>query len=143
MIGSPLRIMIVDDDSDIQYTFSIVVKRKGFQLAGSFADGSEAVAEFQKNPDSADAVVMDYRMPIMRGDQAAREIRSINPKIKIILLSGYQEDLSPEDYLLYNATLRKPVTIADFVRAIEKSFLPENLADGFAIEAPEAQTKKN
>jgi CheY-like chemotaxis protein len=119
MIGSTPRILIVDDDNDIRYTFSIVVKRKGFQLAGTAADGSEAVFEFQKNPDSADIVLMDYRMPIMRGDEAAREIRKINSKVKIILLSGYQEDLSPDDVQLFDATLRKPVSIAEFVRAIE------------------------
>jgi two-component system cell cycle sensor histidine kinase/response regulator CckA len=122
MPGSPApRIIIVDDDNDIRYTFSIVVRRKGFQLAGALADGSEAVAEFQKNPACADIVIMDYRMPIMRGNEAAREIRKINPEVKIVLLSGYQEDLSPEDHKLFNATLRKPVSISDFVRAIERA----------------------
>ena len=121
MPGSTARIMIVDDDNDIRYTFSIVVKRKGFQLAGTLADGSLAVSEFQQNPDAADIVIIDYRMPIMRGDEAAREIRKINPRVKLILLSGYQEDLSPNDLRLFDATLRKPVSIADIVRAIERA----------------------
>ena len=110
------KIMLVDDEGDIRRIFSIALKRNGFEVVSSVGDGSEAVAEFQKNREVADIVIMDHRMPIMCGDEAAREIKKINPGIKVILLSAYQ-DVS-YDKGLFESTLRKPVSMKKFVSAI-------------------------
>lgn len=44
-----------------------------------------------------DLVVVDYVMPQMNGGEVIREIKRSNPRLPVILLSGYTETLSLEE----------------------------------------------
>src|SRR5438552_3496919 len=112
--------MVVDDQDDVRKAIALIFRTKGFQNIEEYSDGSKAVEAFLKNRFVADLIIMDWHMMIMDGIQATRAIRNINPNVKIILCSAYEE--SPTDVELFDLILRKPVSISQIVSAVNKIF---------------------
>jgi PAS domain S-box-containing protein len=55
-------------------------------------NGQEAIELFKKHQQDIDLILMDIRMPEMNGYDAMKHIHEINPKAKVIFLSGYSEE---------------------------------------------------
>lgn len=68
---------------------ALLEKSGGIEVVGEAANGQEAVALTQRlNPD---VLVMDIRMPLMNGIQAAEHIRELKLPVRIVLLSMYSD----------------------------------------------------
>jgi len=76
-----LRVLLVDDESDIVSVLKQGLKLKGFEV-DEFTDPRKALEQFK--PDYYDLVVSDVKMPIMNGFQLCRKIRE-KSKCKILL----------------------------------------------------------
>lgn len=61
-------------------------------------NGEEAVSLYKSNPEVS-LILMDIRMPVMNGIEAANEIRSFNPAIKIIAQTAYTMANDKEKYI--------------------------------------------
>ena len=78
-------------------------------------NGKEAVDEFEQHSDQYDAVLMDMRMPVMDGLQAAKAIRALNlpkaEKIPIIAMTAnaFSEDRKETARAGMNEHLAKPI----------------------------------
>jgi DNA-binding NarL/FixJ family response regulator len=73
MSSGTTRCLIVDDQAMVREGFAaILAAQPGLHVVGQAADGAEAVAQARHL--SPDIVLMDVRMPVMDGLQAAREI---------------------------------------------------------------------
>ncbi len=72
-------------------------------------NGLEALIAARNN--KYDAILMDIRMPIMNGLEAAREIRKFDKKVPILALSAnaYSEDIKKSKEAGMNAHLAKPI----------------------------------
>jgi two-component system, cell cycle sensor histidine kinase and response regulator CckA len=83
-------ILVADDESVILATTDAVLRHHGYttELA---ADGHEAVRLFRANPQGFAAVLLDMTMPGLSGAEVLREIRLINPAVRVLLMSGYSE----------------------------------------------------
>jgi CheY-like chemotaxis protein len=82
------RIAIVDDEDDYLSMFSEVLRRLGYLVEFVAHDGSEivnAVAEGRVHPD---VILMDYRMPMMNGLEASRNVLNNLPNVKIVIISA-------------------------------------------------------
>lgn len=66
-----------------------------------------------------DIVVTDYAMPGMNGFELAQRIRKSNPKLPIVLATGYAE--LPADRLIEFGHLPKPYTSQALAAALEKA----------------------
>jgi PAS domain S-box-containing protein len=84
-------------------------------------NGSEAVEIFKNDP-KIDLVLMDIKMPIMNGYEAAQKIREINPSIPIIALTAYAMTEDRETALRNGCTdyLSKPVKSTELVEMVNK-----------------------
>jgi two-component system, NarL family, response regulator NreC len=83
------RVLLADDHAIVRDGLKSVLAREGFTIAAEAADGREAVDLTCKlRPDAA---VLDVSMPSLNGIDAAREIRSVCPTTKTILLTMYTQ----------------------------------------------------
>jgi CheY-like chemotaxis protein len=84
------RILLVDDNRD-----GLVVRRLLLEEAGCQVETAGGPEEALKLFDRAtfDVVVTDYRMPQMNGTELITRIRALKPEVRIILLSGWVEQL--------------------------------------------------
>ena len=63
------------------------------------ADGKEAVTFFEKSWKNIDLVLLDMVMPVMGGKDTYRLMRNINPKVNVLLASGYSIESEAKDIL--------------------------------------------
>lgn len=83
------RILVVDDEKDIAVVIKSGLEGNGFE-ANAYSDSSEALKHFRQNSNAYCAVLSDVRMPGMTGFQLTREIKKINPEVKVILMSSFE-----------------------------------------------------
>ncbi|MDI4645597.1 response regulator transcription factor [Cohnella hashimotonis] len=81
-------------------------QQMGLVLAGTAANGKEALEGMQAAP--PDILVTDIKMPLMGGLDLAKQAKALNPRMKIVIISGYDDfeyartaiELSATAYLL-------------------------------------------
>jgi CheY-like chemotaxis protein len=87
-------ILCIDDEPIGLEVRKILLQYKGYEVITA-KSGPEGLKLFQTNP--IQAVVLDYSMPGMNGDQVAVEMKRLKPAVKILLLSAYVD--LPEEAL--------------------------------------------
>jgi two-component system response regulator NreC len=84
------RVLLADDHVIVRDGLSAILKEHGFEVVAEASDGREAIRLGQElTPDIA---VVDISMPLLNGIDAAREIRKVSPKTKIVILTMSTED---------------------------------------------------
>ena len=86
------RVLIVDDEPDIVDTLTLGLERLGYETVG-VTDPLEALMAFREAPQAFDVVVTDQVMPGMRGVDLARQMKLIRPDIRIVLCTGYSDNI--------------------------------------------------
>lgn len=92
------KVLLVDDEETVRAVGKKMIERIGFNVLTA-GDGIEAVKLFKENPEGIVCVLLDLTMPHMDGEEAFRQLRRINPKVKVILSSGYNEQEVVERFL--------------------------------------------
>lgn len=113
----PLRILIADDESIRLLSLRAQLTTLGHEVVAEASTGAEAVAQAaSRQPDLA---ILDIKMPLMDGIEAAERITQARP-IPIILLTAYSETQLIERAAQANisAYLIKPVVEDDLLPAI-------------------------
>jgi len=80
----------VDDDETVRAVARQALELKGFQVLEA-PDGREAVDLVHEHAGAIDVVLLDMTMPHMGGEAAFREMLALQPDIRVILSSGYNE----------------------------------------------------
>lgn len=83
------KVLLVDDEESIQATSSKMLRELGYDVVTAW-DGKEAIELFRTTPDIA-LVLLDLTMPHMDGEQCFRELKALNPAVRVIMSSGYSE----------------------------------------------------
>ena len=112
-------ILIVDDDKSIRYS----LKR---MLEGSFTvltaqNGEEALQQVQGS--APDLIIMDIKMPGRTGIEVLKEIRQIDPKSLVILMTAYGTTETAIEAMKYGAFdyIVKPFPIPQMKELVEKA----------------------
>jgi CheY-like chemotaxis protein len=82
-------VLLVDDELSVCDIGTEMLHALGFTTITAH-DGNEAVTLFKNTPDIA-FVVLDLTMPHMDGEACFRELRRLNPDVKVIMSSGFNE----------------------------------------------------
>jgi CheY-like chemotaxis protein len=80
----------VDDERTVRTITSKILENFGFQVILA-NDGDEAIEKFREHRDKIVSVLMDLTMPKVDGEEAFRQLRAIDPAVKVILMSGFNE----------------------------------------------------
>ncbi len=112
------KIMIVDDNILSLDSIYLSLKSHGF-VVSTFSSPLKALSAFAN--ERFDAVLSDYYMPEMRGDELLNKIKSIDPDVKTFLFSGYISSSIMEnlDLEIAGTFLKKPLDITQIIMALE------------------------
>lgn len=89
------KVLIADDHQMMRAGLKKLIEEfSGYKLIAEASDGLEAIKECKKN--APDIIVMDIAMPNINGLLACEQITSVQPNIKVLILSTY----SDEEYVI-------------------------------------------
>jgi len=112
-------ILIADDDLAVLETTALLLERQGYKTITA-TDGAKAVSVYEQNKDLINVVLLDLMMPVMEGDKTIESLRKINPKVKIIVVSGFaKEDRYEKAIEKAQAYLTKPYTMHEMQTTIQ------------------------
>ena len=118
------RILIIDDDRHMRTVCARVLTNAGHHVACA-ETGDEGLGKIRDTADPFDVVLLDQLMPGMSGMEAMNQIRSINPNLPVIIMTGSVTEDSAYEIVEQGASgcLPKPFT-PDELRAAVKKALP-------------------
>ena len=111
------RILVVDDEPFVGQAVRMVLTFDGYEVKAANG-GAEALASLEQ--EHFDLVITDYSMPGMKGDELAVNIKARWPRMPVIMLSAYAENIRASKNPLpgVNALINKPFDLADFRSAV-------------------------
>jgi two-component system, chemotaxis family, chemotaxis protein CheY len=115
-----VSVMIVDDDKFIHKVLERIIELGGHKVVGHANNGAEAVEQFVALEKKPEIILMDERMPVMKGATATKEILKMNSNTKVIFVSADESVKSKAMEAGAVDFLTKPIRSAQLFEAIEK-----------------------
>ena len=112
-----MRVLIVDDTTDIRDLVRFALERAGHQIVGEAANGREAIGIAQTV--DIDAVLLDVMMPELNGLEALPHLRRLLPSARIVMFSSVPDAEADARRLGADGFVVKGVRVESLVRAIE------------------------
>ena len=122
------RILIVDDEDDINLLFKMVLEDNGFKV-DTFNDPLVALQNFTAG--SYDLLLLDMVMPNMNGFELYQKMRMLDDKAKICLLTA--SGINHEEFK------KRAASIADIENDIENCFFIKPIENEELIKKVKAQ----
>jgi DNA-binding NarL/FixJ family response regulator len=125
--SDPLRVLLVDDHDLFRTGLRNLLEEQGVQVVGEAASGSDALRIVREI--APDVVVMDLNMPGISGVEATREITSIAPLTRVVVLTISDQDDDVMDAIVAGACgyLVKDSSIEELMRGINAAAVGESL----------------
>lgn len=120
-LGKNEKVLFIDDEPVVRDLGRDMLVKLGYNvLTAGGAD--EGMKLFKENIDKLDLVILDIIMPGASGQDLFREMTRLNPKVKVILSSGYnrgflEEDLANEEGVHF---IQKPYAMEELARQVRK-----------------------
>jgi two-component system, cell cycle sensor histidine kinase and response regulator CckA len=83
-------ILVVDDEEVVRRTATSALQRYGYTVLTA-EDGREGVNLYRDMAESISMILLDMTMPVMGGEEALRNLKMINPGVRVLLSSGFNE----------------------------------------------------
>jgi two-component system cell cycle sensor histidine kinase/response regulator CckA len=106
-------ILLVDDEETIRAMGARMLAKLGFQVLLA-ADGREALAVYREHGAEIALILLDLTMPHMDGEETFRELRALDPEVRVVMSSGYSEQDVTSRFVGQGPTgfVQKPYTMA-------------------------------
>jgi DNA-binding NtrC family response regulator len=116
-----IKVLVVDDEVEFASTLAERLELRGFQ-AKSANCGEDAIACVISSPPHV--VVLDIEIPDINGYQIFETIKETNPKIEVILMTGYGSIKPGIDGMIQGAFdfLMKPVSMTTLLEKIQQAW---------------------
>jgi PAS domain S-box-containing protein len=120
-------VLVVDDEASVRSAVLLVLEGHGYRVITA-VNGAEGLAAYLKNCAMVRLVLTDTMMPVMDGVALVRELRAIDPKIKVIAISGQldQANNTRLNAVGVDAIIAKPFRAYDVLRAIHSHLRPSD-----------------
>lgn len=116
------NVLIVDDEPRICAGLSVFIdwESVGFRVLNTAENGQEALEELKKN--RYNLVITDIRMAMVDGLELTREIYTQNPKVRVLIISGYNDFEYAKEAIAYGVRgyLLKPVNCEELLNSVLK-----------------------
>ena len=114
--------LVADDEPSVRLVTRKFLERWGFEVIEA-ADGLEALATAEREADRLRLVLLDITMPRKDGIEAFRELRQVNRRLPVVLMSGFSEQAAATDLGRFGRALfiQKPFKGDDLRRVISEA----------------------
>ena len=111
-----LKVLIVDDQQEARALLKDIVSELGVTQIFESKDGRQALEFIDTAFDFVDVIVCDWNMPFMNGVELLRQIRSVDPEIPFLMVTGRTDIDSVVEAKSSGVTayIRKPFSSAQF-----------------------------
>jgi two-component system cell cycle sensor histidine kinase/response regulator CckA len=115
-------ILLVDDEETLRQVGQEFLEIQGYTVITA-ATGEEALNLYTKRRDLVDLVILDLVMPGMGGRACLKKILEINPRQKIIVVSGFSADAQAREVMEDGALgfLSKPYDLSRLLETINQA----------------------
>jgi signal transduction histidine kinase/ActR/RegA family two-component response regulator len=115
------HVLIIDDEEPVRTIAARMLATLGFTTEAA-ADGREGVQKYRASPYRYRLVLLDLTMPHMDGEATFRQLRQINPGVKVLLMSGYseQEAVGPFTGKGLAGFVQKPFEVERIIHALRQ-----------------------
>jgi nitrogen regulation protein NR(I) len=130
-------ILVVDDDKSIRYSLKRMLEEKYSVVTAQ--NGEEALGRMMEN--SPDLVIMDIKMPGRNGIDVLRDVKSIDPKSLVIIMTAYGTTETAIEAMKFGAFdyILKPFSIPKMKGLVEKAISLRKLMKEEVTYAPRVE----
>jgi two-component system cell cycle sensor histidine kinase/response regulator CckA len=116
----PITVLLVEDEEAIRRLVRCFLDRKWYEVLEA-SSGENALSVSASYAAPIDLLLTDIVMPDISGMELAEQMLTIRPDIKVLFMSGYPDDVMPENGMFGdgNRILQKPFTRDELLRSIE------------------------
>ena len=113
-----IRILLVDDENSVRTFAQRALRKKGYTVVS--ANSAENALETLKIDKEFDLLITDMVMPGLNGIELSKLVQEQLPDIKIILASGYSEDILKGEFAdIENMSfIPKPFSLSDLTQKV-------------------------
>jgi two-component system chemotaxis response regulator CheY len=112
-------VAIVDDERSLVEVYQKILEMKGIPVCFVAYDGDEAVKLFKKHNPRPCVVLMDYRMPMVNGVEATKQILKMDSETKVIFISADERVRSEAIKAGAVMFVQKPASMKEIIAAVE------------------------
>ncbi len=91
-------VMVVDDEEETLLAAEMMLNDLGYRVLKA-TGGREAVRLYQENADGIDLVAVDMLMPDQNGSETYQQLKTVNPAVKVLLISGFSQSRMVEELI--------------------------------------------
>jgi PAS domain S-box-containing protein len=117
-------VLVVDDEEIVRLTAKHTLERYGYRtmLAN---DGTTALEAYRDQSGLIGLVLLDLTMPVMNGEETLRHLQTVNPKVRVLLSSGYNEVEAVQRFAGKGLAgfIQKPYTAAGLAEKVKDALL--------------------
>jgi len=114
------KILIADDDDICLILINEILKKTNAKIINAY-NGEHAIDLYKKNKDIS-LVLLDYKMPLMKGDAATKKIKKLENNIPVIILTANYDNCVKEKCIKAGCDdiIHKPLHKMDLLLIVEK-----------------------
>lgn len=91
---NPLTVLLAEDEPMLRRVVSVTLRHGGFVVIEA-ADGAAGLEVLQSDA-LIDVLLTDVKMPGLNGYQLAEASLSLRPEVKVMLMTGYADEIVPD-----------------------------------------------
>jgi two-component system cell cycle sensor histidine kinase/response regulator CckA len=114
------KILVVDDEETVRETVQMMLGMLGYEV-DTASNGREAVDYYKEHGAEVRLVILDVTMPKMNGGECYRQLKAIDPKVRVLLSTGHAVQGTAHDLLQ-----------AGMVGLVQKPYIAPQLAEAVA-----------
>ncbi len=115
-----IRVLIVDDSPFSQRLIKDALKESKYEVCGCAGTGNDGIRQYREL--QPDLVTMDLTLPDMDGLECCRELLTIDPAVKIVVVSAMKDEaiINRGTAIGVKAFFQKPVKSEELLHGIER-----------------------
>ena len=113
------KILLVEDDEGFSKFIALALTENGYVVREAVCV-KDGLSVFKANGGDFQLIVADMALPDGKGSQMVEQLLSIKPELRVVLVSGYPQQLEEEMAMSERGFrfLQKPCSLSDLLRAV-------------------------